>query len=127
MLLLAELSPPAGRGPGSFHHDVLVALGGVPAVAEGKAFITMDAEDVRRAAPDGVVIIAPRGRGVAPSTAGPEELLRSLGPLGGLDVPAFRSRRVALIDDPLTQLPATTGARATAAALGAVLDGWSAR
>jgi ABC-type Fe3+-hydroxamate transport system substrate-binding protein len=124
VLLLAEVSPPAALGPGSFHHEVLVALGGVPAITEGTPFITMDAEDVRRAAPDAVLIIAPRGRGGAAS--GPGQARSALGPLGSLDVPAFRSGRVALVDDPVSQLPATT-VRTTAAAMAAALDGWSAR
>jgi hypothetical protein len=60
VLLLWPSSPPAAVGPGSFHHEILERVGGVPAIEEGSAYIELDAEDVLGLAPDGIVLIAAR-------------------------------------------------------------------
>ena len=60
VLLLYGIDPPSALGPGSFHHELLVDLGATPALTEGRAFMTLDAEDVLRLAPDAVMIFNPR-------------------------------------------------------------------
>ena len=110
ILLLADVSPPAALGPGSVHHDILVSLGATPAILTGAAYITLDAEDLKRIAPDGVMLIVPRKHGVALASI-PE-------------VPGLKGVRMVVIDDPLTHLPATT-IRATAEAMGAAIERWS--
>lgn len=118
ILLLAATDPPAAIGPGSFHHDVLVRLGGRPAIEEGSPWMLLDAEDVLRLAPDAVVLILPRGPEEPPRPAPAwEELRPRLGRIAGLDIPAVRDRRVVLIDDPDLFLPAPGPLRRFAAAL----------
>lgn len=108
VLLLESLDPPAAFGPGSFHQQVLERIGGTPAITEGKVFITMDAEDVLRLAPDAIIIFAPRPFGAPPGpTPTPGELRASLGRLGTLDIPALKSGRLARIDHPLSLTPST--------------------
>lgn len=125
ILLVAEASPLSALGPGSVHHDILVALGGLPALTAGKPFMTLDAEDVRALNPDAILIIAPREPGAPASAATRDELLARLGRVGTLGIAAVRDKRIALIDDPLTHLPAAT-LRATAREMGAALDRWVA-
>ena len=110
ILLLADVSPMAALGPGSVHHDILVSLGATPAIVTGAAYITLDAEDLRRIAPDAVMLIVPRARGAAPTTA-PE-------------LPGLKGVRTVLIDDPLTHLTATT-IRATAKAMVTAIERWA--
>jgi ABC-type Fe3+-hydroxamate transport system substrate-binding protein len=107
ILLLESIAPPAGPGPGSFHQQILERLGGTPAITTGKPYITMDAEDVLRLAPDGIIIFAPRKPGTPAEDPGPEELLTRLGRLGTLDIPAVKNRRIALIDEPFALTPST--------------------
>lgn len=108
VLLLESLDPPAAFGPGSFHQQVLERIGGTPAITEGKVYITMDAEDVLRLAPDAIIIFAPRPFGSPPGPAPtPEQLRASLGRLGTLDIPALKSGRLARIDHPLSLTPST--------------------
>ncbi len=112
VLLLAGLSPPAALGPGSVHHDILVSLGATPAITTGAAYITLDAEDLKRIAPDAILLILPRKAGEPAGKAKPVAELPT--------VP------VALIDDPLTHLTATT-IRATADAMGEAIDRFGRR
>lgn len=112
VLLLWTASPPAALGPGSWHHQILTAIGGTPAISEGSASISLDQEDVLRLAPDAIVLIIPRDRDAqpAPSAKQPtdaETRTQLLGPLATLDLPAIRSNKVALIDDPLAHTPST--------------------
>ncbi len=108
VLLLGGMSPPSAMGPGSWHYQILERLGGVPAITEGSAWITLDAEDVRRLAPDAIVLILPRPPHAPPGPPLPQsELISVLGRVGTLDIPAVRSGRVALIDDPLAHTPST--------------------
>lgn len=108
VLLLAALDPPAALGPGSCHHDVLVRLGGTPALATGAPYQTLDAEDVRRLAPDLIVLILPRTPGSpAPQPPTFEQLRRRLGRLGTLDLPALDRQRLFLLDDPEFLTPST--------------------
>jgi ABC-type Fe3+-hydroxamate transport system substrate-binding protein len=109
VLLLAQIDPPAALGPGSCHHQLLERLGATPALARGAAWITLDAEDVLRLAPEAIVLIVPRAPGTpAPEAPTFEDLTRRLGRLGTLAIPAIQGKRVALIDDPLCQTPSTS-------------------
>jgi ABC-type Fe3+-hydroxamate transport system substrate-binding protein len=109
VLLLLSADPPAALGPGSFHQQILERLGGIPAVTEGKPYITMDAEDVLRLAPEAIILIAPRSAEapVPEGRADPEKVRAMLGRLGELDIPAVRDGRMALIDDPLSLTPSS--------------------
>ncbi|MEK6702115.1 MAG: ABC transporter substrate-binding protein, partial [Planctomycetota bacterium] len=62
VLLLASLRPIAAFGPGSLHHDILIAIGGTPAIAAGGAYQSLDAEDVIALKPDAIVVVEPRAR-----------------------------------------------------------------
>lgn len=126
VLLLASLAPPAALGPGSFHHQALESIGGVPAFADGAPYIRLDAEDVLRLAPDAIILVLPRAPGVPAPSEPPtwDDLRARLGAIGTLDIPAVARRRVALIDDPLALLPATT-LRRFADALADILARWS--
>lgn len=108
ILLLESVNPPAALGPGSFHQQLLERLGGVPAITSGKPYITLDAEDVLRLAPDGIIFLSPRpagsARGPSPSAA---EVSAALGRIGTLDTPAARSGHLAVIDEPLALTPST--------------------
>ncbi|MFN0132420.1 MAG: ABC transporter substrate-binding protein [Phycisphaerales bacterium] len=126
VLLLESLDPPAALGPGSCHHQVLVRIGGTPAIVTGAPYVTLDAEDLLRLAPDAIVWINPRDP-AAPHAADaldPAALRRRLGRIGDLDLPAFRTGRVALIDDPLSLTP-STAMIAFAEHLAAILERWS--
>ena len=109
ILLLESLDPRAAHGPGSFHHELLLAVGGRPVITTGKPYITLDAEDVLRLAPEAIVIFAPRPYGSPPRATPPTpaELGALLGRLGTLDLPAIREHRIAIIDDPCCLLPST--------------------
>lgn len=115
VLLLAATNPAAALGPGSWHADVLDRMGGVGAISQGKAYQTLDAEDLIRLAPQGIVLIQPRA---ASEPALPArnvvrdmelaELSNRLGPIANLDLPAIRTGRVAIIDEPLALTPGTS-------------------
>ncbi len=126
VLLLAQVDPAGALGPGSWHHDILTRLSATPATSEGNAFVTMDAEDVLRNAPDAIILFSPR----APSTperaapAAPAELVAMLGTLGKLNLPAVKNGRVALIDDPMCHLPSTAMIR-VAEEMAKILEQWS--
>ncbi|MEZ6233253.1 MAG: ABC transporter substrate-binding protein [Phycisphaerales bacterium] len=109
ILLVAATNPTIGvTGPGSWHHQIVEAIGGTPAISDGAPWMELSAEDVVRLAPDAILLIQPRGRDepdAAPAT--PDEVLERLGVLARLDIPAIQSRRVALIDDPLAHTPST--------------------
>jgi hypothetical protein len=126
VLLLAETQPLGALGPGSFHHQILERVGGLPALTQGAPFVTMDTEDVVRLAPDGIVMIMPRGRGVPSSESiAATELAKRLPGLAGRPIPALKAARLALIDDPLSQLP-STALCAVADRMAAILSGWRA-
>lgn len=129
VLLLWSASPPAALGPGSWHHQILQAIGGRPAIGEGAASIALDQEDALRLAPDAIVLVVPRDREAksAPSPAPPmdaETRAKLLGPLAALDLPAIRTNHVALLDDPLAHTPSTAMIR-FADELAEVLVAWS--
>lgn len=124
VLLLGAVEPPAAMGPGSFHHQVLERIGGVPAITEGSAWMELDAEDVLRLRPEGIVLIAP---GVEAGVAGfgGEAARGRLGAIGGLSIPAVERGRVYVVTDALALLPSTRMA-GFAEELAGVLAGWAA-
>jgi ABC-type hemin transport system substrate-binding protein len=124
ILLLAQVRPPSALGPGSAHYQVLESIGGAPAIISGGPYITLDAEDVLRLAPDGIILILPRRRGEAPARWSAEELRRQLGRLGTLDVPAVQRGRLALIDHPLGHLP-STALMEVAEEMSEILERWA--
>jgi ABC-type Fe3+-hydroxamate transport system substrate-binding protein len=114
---------PAALGPGSYSHDILLRIGGRSATATGKPFMPLDAEDVATLRPDAIVIVRPREPGAAHATPSADELLKSLGSIAALDVPAVKNRHVALIDDPMALVPGTN-LGAFADALREILSSW---
>ncbi|MGD9689784.1 MAG: ABC transporter substrate-binding protein [Phycisphaerales bacterium] len=129
VLLLAGVRPPTALGPGSYHHDMLVRLGARPALERGAPYVTLDAEDLLRLAPEAIVLVQPRW-GVAsppgsePRLLSPDEARARLGRLGRLDLPALREGRVAVIDDPMAFVPGSNLVN-VAAALRDQLEAWS--
>lgn len=123
VLILADVSPIAALGPGSVHYEMLIRLGGTPAIERGTPYITLEAEDLLKLAPDAIILVSPRGRDVAPGKKDAMTLVAMFGRTGELDVRALRERRIGLIDDPLAHLTATT-IRTTAREMGEMLDAW---
>ena len=115
ILILGSAKPLGAMGPGSFHHQLLERLGGVPALGgegDGKfkaAWVTLDLEVLQKLAPDGIVIFSPRPpRSPKPEkTPTAEELIALMGRAAELNVPAIKNKRVAVIDDPLGLTPST--------------------
>jgi ABC-type Fe3+-hydroxamate transport system substrate-binding protein len=126
VLLLAQVDPAGALGPGSWHHDILTRVGASPATREGNAFVTMDAEDVLRSAPDAIILFSPRPPGTPARTPPPTpaELTAMLGTLGKLNLPAVQNARIALIDDPMCHLPSTAMIR-VAEEMARILEKWS--
>lgn len=89
--------PVGVAGPGSYHAEVILRLGGSLAVDKGAAYQQLDAEDVRRLDPDSIALFAPG--------ADPSRLNDLLGPLGSLDLRAVREGRVAVVNHPRGQTP----------------------
>lgn len=110
VLLLHSVLPPAALGPGSFHHEILERLGGIPALTTGSPFVQLHMEDLLDIAPDAIVLIQPRDPREA--IAGPtpndwSEIEQRLGAISRLSIPAVRERRVAIISDPFSLTPST--------------------
>lgn len=98
-LALYWTNPAGAAGPGSFHHQLLGALGVEPIPAAGSAYIIIDPEDLRRMDPDTIVLFAP----AAPA----DSLDDMLAPLARLDLRAVRNDRVVLVNHPWCQTPST--------------------
>lgn len=126
VLLLAQVDPAGALGPGSWHHDILRRLGATPAIVEGSVFITMDAEDVLRLAPDAIILFAPRAPGTPAPPQHPDAagVIAMLGALGELRIPAITNAKAALIDDPSCHLP-STAMIGVAEEMRRILRGWS--
>jgi ABC-type hemin transport system substrate-binding protein len=122
VLLIGGVDPVGALGPGSFHHQILERIGGVPALRAGSPWVELDAEDVLRLDPAAIVLIAP-ARGGGAGSRDPAVVRERLGVLGTLDVAAVRDGRLALIDDPLALLPSTSMAD-FADRLAAALEAW---
>lgn len=126
VLLLAGVEPPGALGPGSFHAQILDRLGGTPAITTGAAWQVLDAEDVLTLKPDGIIIFRPRKRDTPPAQLAAPELRAAIGHLGTLDIPANRTGRIALIDDPLGLTP-STAMIGVARRMAEILHTWSAQ
>lgn len=108
ILLVSGTKPIGALGPGSFHAQLIERLGATPALATGGAWITLDLEDLNKLAPDAIILFAPRPpHSPAPPAPKPEELIALFGRAGELNIPAFKNKRVALIDDPFCLTPST--------------------
>lgn len=109
VLILETVNPAHALGPGSFHHQILRAIGGRPVPETGSPYIEMDAEDILSLAPDAIILIEPRGvdAPIRDDLDTWEGVSTRLGPLARLDIPAVKNRRVAVIDDPLALTPST--------------------
>jgi len=108
-------NPIGAAGPGSFHHQLLAALGVTLALDKGSAYIEIDPEDLRRLDPDTIVLFAPN--------ADPADLEEILAPLRRLELRAIEQGRVVLINHPWCQTPSTAMievAEQTAEALGSL-------
>lgn len=125
VLLLTSISPAQALGPGSFHEQILEALGGLPAITQGGPYQTLDKEDLLRLAPGGIVLFLPRQPGTARDPGAPGPDARTLVPgLFTLDIPAVRDGKVAIIDDPMCLIPSTSMVR-VADELAEILLRWS--
>lgn len=102
VLLLMPGEPAAALGPGSVHHEVLVAIGGVSVLDAGRPYMPLDAEDVLTLAPDAVVVLAPGKAG---------DWQELLGPLAELPVPAIEAGRVAVFRDDEVLMASTSTLR----------------
>jgi ABC-type Fe3+-hydroxamate transport system substrate-binding protein len=99
VLPLAWMDPVGVMGPGSFHAQMLAAMGATPVPTKGAAYISWSVEDVVRADPDSIVLFLP-GRDASKR----DELL---GPLARANLRAVREGRVVVIADPLCHTPST--------------------
>lgn len=115
VLLFLSASPPAALGPGSFHHQILAAIGATPALTSGSPYIELDAEDVLKLDPDVIVFVIPRATTAQPRAAktplSDAEITTLLGSLSKVNLRAARHQRIALLDDPFALLPSTAMAR----------------
>jgi ABC-type hemin transport system substrate-binding protein len=107
VLMLIGTAPPGALGPGSCHHELLLALGATPAITTGGAFQELTHEDLVRLAPGAIILFLPRSQR-AGTESGMTPLDDPWAPLRGLKLPALEQRRVAIIDDPLCLLPASS-------------------
>ncbi|MBL8757619.1 MAG: ABC transporter substrate-binding protein [Phycisphaerae bacterium] len=108
VLLLSGASPPTALGPGSYHHQILVSLGGRPALTHGSAFMTLDLEDLIRFDPDTIILVTDDRAG--PDATDVEAPRAALLPdrLRGLGLSAVRTGRVFAVRDPRALLPGTS-------------------
>jgi len=108
ILLVSGTKPIGALGPGSFHFQLLQRLGASPVPATGGPWITLDLEDLNKLAPDAIILFSPRPpRSPASTKPTPEELIALFGRAGELNIPAFKNKRIALIDDPYCLTPST--------------------
>jgi len=99
ILAVAWTDPIGVMGPGSFHHQLVARLGGVPVPTTGSAYISLSAEDVARLDPDAIVLFMPG--------ADESHLNELLGPLARVDLRAVKAGRVVLITHPLAHSPSS--------------------
>jgi ABC-type Fe3+-hydroxamate transport system substrate-binding protein len=128
ILLLGAANPPAAFGPGSCHYEILQKLGATPAITTGAPYIQLDSEDILKLAPDGIILIDPRPAGMPPPSAEEAEqrLHTTLAAIASLDIPASKAAHLAIIDDPLGQLP-STAMIGLSEEIAQVLEGWGQR
>lgn len=104
VLLVMGVSPVAALGPGSAHHEVLVRVGGVPALDAGSPYMTLHQEDLVRLAPDAIVLIR-TGEPDAGGSTFSDALDPAFTPLRNLPIPAAEHGRLAIIETPEALLP----------------------
>lgn len=117
VLMLGATDPFFAFGPGSFHHEILLSIGGVGAVSSGPAWVGLGHEDILDMDPWGIVLVIPG----ADEGSDPAALL---GRLSSSTLSAVASRRVALIGDSEAHLPGTPMAR-FAGRLREILSEWT--
>jgi ABC-type hemin transport system substrate-binding protein len=100
VLLLASMNPPAALGPGSFHHDILVRIGGTPAITEGSPYIELDREDIRALNPDAIVLVKPVPEGTTPPVAA-----EAMASIADLPIRAVMTQRLHIVTDELSLTP----------------------
>ena len=88
VLMVSDINPVMAFGSGTYLDDIVRALGGVNAVTD-RGWVQLSLEDVVRLAPESVVLVRPGAK--------PGDLIRDLGPLATIDVPAVREGRLALL------------------------------
>jgi ABC-type hemin transport system substrate-binding protein len=108
VLMLAELAPPAALGPGCCHHEILVNLGAVPAIKDGGPYQTLTLEQIVAMKPGVILLMIPRNAGTPSLGANASAVRAALGKIAEISTPALKEGRVALIDDPLVQMPSTS-------------------
>jgi ABC-type Fe3+-hydroxamate transport system substrate-binding protein len=96
---LYGVDPLGVAGPGSFTHELVERIGADAVPDRGAAFISMDPEDLRRLAPDTVVVWAP---GI-----GAKEKAAIIARLARLDLQSASQQRVIFIEDEGALLPST--------------------
>jgi ABC-type hemin transport system substrate-binding protein len=94
--------PAAALGPGSVHHEVMVAIGGVSALEAGRPYMPLDAEDLLTLSPEAIVLLAPGKDG---------DWRALLGSLAELPVPAIENGRVAVFRDDEVLMASTSTLR----------------
>lgn len=115
VLLLMPGEPAAALGPGSVHHEVLVAIGGASVLDAGRPYMPLDAEDVLTLSPDAIVVLAPGKAG---------DWRELLGPLADLPIPAVEAGRVAVFRDDEVLMASTSTLR-YAGELRRQLEAWA--
>jgi len=101
VLLVASLSPTAAFGPGSCHHEVLVAVGARPAIEEGAGYIDVDFEDIANLKPDVFILLLPSN--LAAGADHVHELSKEL--LATNLPPGMTASNTRIIDHPECQIP----------------------
>jgi ABC-type Fe3+-hydroxamate transport system substrate-binding protein len=107
VLMLADVAQPAALGPGSFHHEILLRIGCVPALTDGGPYQYLSLEQVKDINPDVIVLVLPRAPMEPDRPLSGDELIKVLGRIGELELDCVRNRRVVLIDDPGALTPST--------------------
>lgn len=115
-LVIAASAPIGVTGPGSFHHDLFVSIGGDPVPHIGGAWLNLSAEDAAALRPDTVVLLTASASRVDPSARLPA--------LASLLPEVFASGRVITIaaDDVLLPGPGLIGISEQVKAAAASLD-----
>jgi len=99
VLTLYSVRPPGAAGPGSFHVQMLEAMGARCVPESGAPYISLDSEDLRRLDPDTILVLAPGAE-----TARLEEFMQ---PLRALKLRAASGGRVIIDTHPENQTPST--------------------
>ena len=101
VLLVASLAPTAAFGPGSCHHEALVAVGARPAIEQGAGYIDVDFEDIANIKPDVFILLLPSN--VAAGADHVHELSKEL--LATNLPPGMTASNTRIIDHPECQIP----------------------